>query len=284
MTDVRWRWLRRCVATVSLAALALVPLSDVPDDPPEGGLRTVIAAPTADRTRTPWQITALGDSVTAGSNCDCTAFPALYAADLAAADDRTVAVTNGGQAGATSDDLLDELRDPSDPVGSAISASELVVVTIGANDFADQHDQVEAGDCGDPDDLQCARAGLAHLHDTLAAILAEITTLRRGRSTAVLVTGYWNVFEDGDTAVQAYPAAGISASRDLTVAVNNVEREVAANHRDIYVDLFRPFVGADGMSDPTGLLAADGDHPNAKGHQAIAAALLAAGVAPLPVG
>ena len=33
------------------------------------------------------------------------------------------------------------------------------------------------------------------------------------------------------------------------------------------------FKGADGKTDPTSLLAADGDHPNARGHQRIAQAL-----------
>ena len=49
-----------------------------------------------------------------------------------------------------------------------------------------------------------------------------------------------------------------------------------ARHSDTYVDIYTPFKGADGSTDDTALLADDGDHPNAAGHQLIATALLAA--------
>lgn len=41
----------------------------------------------------------------------------------------------------------------------------------------------------------------------------------------------------------------------------------------IYIDGYRPFKGA-GTADCTRLLAADGDHPNATGHQVLARAVV----------
>jgi lysophospholipase L1-like esterase len=38
----------------------------------------------------------------------------------------------------------------------------------------------------------------------------------------------------------------------------------------LYVSTYTAFKGPAGTNDPTGLLAADGDHPNAAGHQLIA--------------
>ena len=52
--------------------------------------------------------------------------------------------------------------------------------------------------CGLADRLSCARQRLLDLGRKLAAILGRIHDLRAGQSNAVLVTGYWNVFEDGD--------------------------------------------------------------------------------------
>jgi lysophospholipase L1-like esterase len=257
-----------------------------PSEPPEPVAAVVVPAPASASAspRTPWQLVALGDSVTAGAFCDCDPFPVLYARGLAARYDRGVGEVNEGEGGATSADLLAELRDASDPVRSEVADADIDVVTIGANDFGPQHADIESGDCGDPDDLACARDGLDDLQANLTAIVQQIRALRSGRPTAVLLTGYWNVFEDGDVAASQFPSAGHVTSQALTVAVNAVEKAVAVRQRAIYVDLFRPFVGADGTADPTDLLVDDGDHPNAKGHRAIAAAVLAVGVGPLPTG
>ena len=62
----------------------------------------------------------------------------------------------------------------------------------------------------------------------------------------------------------------------LTKAVNNVIEAAASRAGDIYVDLYTPFKGSEGTADPTRLLAADGDHPDAAGHQVIARQLLVA--------
>ena len=54
-----------------------------------------------------------------------------------------------------------------------------------------------------------------------------------------------------------------------------------ANYKVRAGDLYAAFKGEHAERDPTNLLAADGDHPNAAGHRLIAQALLSAGLAPL---
>jgi lysophospholipase L1-like esterase len=122
----------------------------------------------------------------------------------------------------------------------------------------------------------CVRDRLASLRAHLATILAAIRTLRAGQPTSVLVTGYWNVFEDGKVARRAAGASGLRASIDLTRRVNSTISAVSRSAGARYVDLFAPFQrrGADIDS----LLAPDGDHPDAAGHRLIAAALLDAGL------
>jgi lysophospholipase L1-like esterase len=89
----------------------------------------------------------------------------------------------------------------------------------------------------------------------------------------VLVTDYWNVFTDGDVARSTGGQAQVDWSADVTAAANQQICAAARSAGDVCVDLvpvFKP-----GGSDPTPLLAADGDHPNAAGVQATVRALLA---------
>lgn len=224
----------------------------------------------------PVHVVALGDSVTAGTACGCTSFPTLYQRGLAARTGRTVELDDRGESGATTSDVLDDLgSDGAGPVAHA----DVVLVTIGANDFADVAGDVEDGTCGT--DVACAQDDLAGLRTHLTTLMTTIETLRQGQPTAVLVTGYWNVFEDGDVADADYTAAGTRQSDTLTKQVNAVEESVAKAGGGTYVDLYAPFKGESGEKDPTALLADDGDHPDAAGHQVIAQALLAAGTAPL---
>ena len=108
--------------------------------------------------------------------------------------------------------------------------------------------------------------------------ISAIHRLRGGRRTAVLVTGYWNVFEDGAVARRDYPDVGVRATQRLTGLVNDGIRAAADRGGATYVDLSVPFDGPRTGGDPTRLLGPDGDHPNAAGQDLIAARLLAAGL------
>lgn len=222
-------------------------------------------------------VVALGDSVTAGSNCDCRAYPDLYAAGLRSRYDAEVKVANDGQGGFTSQDTSTALRSHQE-TQTDVSGADVVIVTIGANDFLPAHEAIETNTCGASDHLVCARSTLAALRGNLDAILGRIHDLRGGRSTTVLVTGYWNVFEDGDVADRDFSSAGQAVSDELTRAVNAVIARAVERTGARYVDIYEPFKGADGKANPAHLLADDGDHPNAAGHDVIARALLSAGL------
>jgi lysophospholipase L1-like esterase len=156
-----------------------------------------------------------------------------------------------------------------------LARADIVTVTIGANDFA--FATFQRGHCGD---LRCYAPQLAALRHNLDTTLTTIATLRRGRPTAVRLTGYWDIWRDGQVA-RAQGATYARVGRRLTARVNAVIASVAAAHHVPFVDLVAPFRGSDGDSDDTGLLASDGDHPNNAGHQVIAATLMLLGLAPL---
>jgi len=87
----------------------------------------------------------------------------------------------------------------------------------------------------------------------------------------VVVLGYWNVVLDGRVGATEYGPDEARAAADATTRVNDALRDAAAATGATYVPTLAAFHGDDGTLDPTRLLAADGDHPNAAGHAAIAA-------------
>lgn len=215
-------------------------------------------------------LVGLGDSVTAGSACDCPTFVELYARRLGASARRAVHAQDLGVPGQTSRGLLGALSTPS-PARSAVQSADVVTVTIGANDL--DPEPVLTGACaGDP--AGCYGATLAGIQDVVGRLIDRIHALRAGRATTIQVTGYWDVWKDGAVARGLGPAY-VAAGDRLTVLANRALGRAAQGHGASYVDLWTPFRGADGSLDDTGLLAADGDHPDAQGHQVIADALAA---------
>jgi lysophospholipase L1-like esterase len=216
-------------------------------------------------------VVALGDSVTSGTGCSCAAFPRMYGDLLHGRTGDAVSVDNLGAGGLDSTDLLNRLDQPRSPTTRATGAADVVLLTIGANDFGDHHDDITNGQCTDGG---CVADELGRLRANLQRILAQLRTLRAGDPPVVLVTDYWNVFEDGEVARRNFPADGRAATDTLTRTVNEVIASTAHADGAVFVDLYDAF--EDSGKDVTSLLAPDGDHPNAAGHAVIARLLLEA--------
>jgi lysophospholipase L1-like esterase len=224
----------------------------------------------------PVQLVGLGDSVTAGTACGCQDFVALYAAGLARRWQHVVQETNLGRPGLTGAELLAHLQDDATE-RAQVGAADVVIVTIGANDLAPA---LKAWDRGSGRDERacggtCDTGDLDRVGQDVDEVLEAISRLRGGRPTLVLVTTYWNVFEDGDVAAAERGARYLRWSDGLTQRLNARIGRAARAEGATLVDLYAPFK-ADGHGNPTSLLADDGDHPNAAGHRIIASALLAA--------
>ncbi|WP_181871583.1 SGNH/GDSL hydrolase family protein [Sphaerisporangium album] len=219
-------------------------------------------------------VLGLGDSVPAGSACECVSYVSLVAESLSARQGTPVAGPNLAAAGLTTQGLLDMLDD--DAVRAGVAGADLTVITIGANDF--EEEGVEDDACGA--DLACYGTALERLRANMDALLSRIHALR-GPGGRVVVTGYWNVFLDG-AAGRARGPKYVAGSDRLTVAVNAALAASAAASGALFADLHTAFKGEEGTRDDTGLLAADGDHPGAEGHRLIAETVLAAVSAPDP--
>ncbi len=225
-----------------------------------------------------WSIVALGDSVTSGGPCHCSTFPGIYARKLAYARGVHTTSQNLGRSGEDSGRLLAALRARSSREAAAVRGADIDLLTIGANDFSGYYRDVTEGRCLGDRRTDCVQDAVLSMERNVEQIIRTIHRLRGTRPTAVLVTGYWNVFEDGAVARRDYPRIGVRATRRLTALANDGIKAAADRAGATYVDLVSPFEGPRTGGDPTGLLGADGNHPNARGQDLIAARLLAAGL------
>lgn len=240
-----------------------------PSPSPVSVAETPSATPTPSASPThsgPYRVVGLGDSVPAGSVCDCTSYVTLVADHEARVLGTKASVSNLADGGLTTSDVLDQLTDSS--VRRKIADADLVIITIGANDF---DTGTVADDSCSPPDLSCYRSTLREQASQLDDVLKKVEALV-GRTTSVLMTGYWNVFLDGDVAADQ-GSDYVRNSVALTKAENAQIAKAAQEHGATYVDLFTPFKGTSGTKNDTSLLAGDGDHPNAAGHRKIAKAL-----------
>jgi len=258
----------RALAGSGPATVSAVPPEAVPSPASASQAPTPTPSASPSPTRSgPYRVVGLGDSVPSGFACDCISYVSLVGQHEAAQRHTTADVSNLAEAGLTTSGLLDQLKGTS--VRREIAAADLIIITIGANDF--DSDSVADASCSGPD-LDCFQSALDRQASHLTSVVKEVDELLGSRQATVLVTGYWNVFLDGDVAA----ARGTDYRRNsnaLTVVENAQIAKIGQAQGDTYVDIYTPFKGTSGTKDDTSLLAADGDHPNAAGHRKIAKAL-----------
>lgn len=121
-----------------------------------------------------WTVTGMGDSVTAGTACDCADFVQDYARLTRDRTGRRVLARNLGVPGQTSADLVTLVHQPD--VARQLADSNLVLVTTGANDLADDLSGWQQGACS----LACFDQEKPTVTADVTAVVDQIRRLRRG--------------------------------------------------------------------------------------------------------
>ena len=207
-------------------------------------------------------ITALGDSVPRGANCDCSPYPQLSADGLTASTGETVTAHNDAVSGGTTSSVLRQVESDSKVIDH-LRAADTVEIEVGANDAA------YSRSCGT--DAACYAPRLPALGKNLAAIVTRVHELAAPHKVLVVLLDYWSVWLGGQYAA-AQGEAYVAAAEKVTDELNTIIKETAARDGSAYVDLRAAFKGPNYAYDETHYLSNDGDHPNAAGHKQIAAA------------
>lgn len=229
---------------------------------------------TVDRTRnrTVRRVVVVGDSVTTGTASDSPGFPHELGLLLSQRLGHPVDVINLGLDGHTARALRWQLR-LHWRARRSVASADVVVVTVGANDLVPvalwRRINGRSGSYVAP-----ARRA-AH---GVAAVVRLVRQVARATRVPVLVTTYWNVFGDGRAVTDPVQRAW---NDRVTLAFNSELKVLAGAAGAVVVDLYEPFK-AGGSSDPSDLLAADGEHPSPAGHRLIAKSV-AGTVLDLPV-
>ncbi len=212
----------------------------------------------------------IGDSVMAGTHCGCAGPMAAYARQFSRATGRRVDARGFGANGATTASVLEQIK--ADPVRTALRHADIIVVIVGANDLNPDAAKRASGSC----DRSCYQPDVAAMGTRLGHLLDQLARIDTTSPHMVLVTNYWDLFPEAGLARSGPESAQLEWQEAVTAAANNAIRTQVLLHGDVYVDTVVPFRGGGGADDPSPLLAADGDHPNAVGVQVLAKALVAA--------
>ena len=173
-----------------------------------------------------------------------------------------VTATNDSVAGFTTSNVLRQLESDSKVIGH-VRAAGVVEIEVGANDVA------YTKSCGTASTATPPR--IPRSRRTSPRSSRRVRGLTAGHKVLVVLLDYWSVWLGGQYAA-AKGDAYVAAAEEVTDRVNACHQSTAARTRSSYVDLRAAFKGPDYAYDETHYLSNDGDHPNAAGHEQIAAA------------
>lgn len=213
-------------------------------------------------------VVGLGDSVMAGTNCDCSGIVADYSRLIGQRQGSTVSGLDYSANGATTSDLDERLQNDQ-TVRAAVARSSVVLISIGANDFVADAQRFTDSSC----DFSCYSPDVTAMKTRLTHSLQLVRELRHHRPTQIFVFAYWNVFTDGQVARTTNTPAFNAFAATLTDHANQAICAAARSTDARCVDLKTVFTGRSG-DDLTDLLADDGDHPNGAGENLIVESLV----------
>lgn len=190
---------------------------------------------------------------------------------------REVRLTNLGQNGWHSNDLLNAIRNDA-TFRNAVSSANVVTWDIGGNDLLHAIDLFRQGLCGGEDNQDCMRSAVANFIPNWDAIMQEILKLRDPTRTIIRTMDVYNPFVAEEMVTGTFPIVkGYLDQVDAHIASSAAAKGIPMAR------VYEVFNGPNGDQDPVakGYMAIDGIHPNDAGHKVIADLLRELGYAPL---
>jgi lysophospholipase L1-like esterase len=235
---------------------------------------------------TGWKYTALGDSLATGILAFSGYVP-RYQRHITADTGVSVSLTNLGQNGWTSADLLNALR-TNRKFRSSVKAAQVVTWDIGGNDLRAARESYKVGTCyRDTDSQDCLRAAVETFETNWNAIIVEILALRATSGTIIRTMDVYNPYVNEDKAANTWADdGGLDDFQVVKQYLDEVNQHIAstATVKGIpYAKVYDAFNGPNGDTDPSslGYITFDGLHPSDNGHTKIAELLQGLGYAPL---
>jgi lysophospholipase L1-like esterase len=180
-----------------------------------------------------YHVVGLGDSVPAAGACGCASYVSLVGQQLARQSGRSSTLDNLAIGGMTTSGLITQLQQPA--VRDTIAAADLVIITVGANDFDERVLSTPA--CQRAAVLSCYQETLTAQRTWLSSVLTQVNALIAQHAGTVLVTGYWNVFLDGQVG-RDRGETYVEGSNALTLADNALIESASGTSGDTYVDIY----------------------------------------------
>jgi hypothetical protein len=193
-----------------------------------------------------WTLVVFGDSWPNGGHCNgCNPWPGLLADGLATTTGRHIQFVNRTTGGGTAQELLQTFKS-SESIRATIADADIIVISIGDNDYEPAFNAYVAGSCGGLDQLDCFRA----LSDTLRVLwdglLTEIDGLRGGKPTAVRMVTTANEYLTDPGLIDVFgPEFGKTGGVVITTMMRDTECQVADAHHARCVDLGLALNGPD---------------------------------------
>ena len=233
-----------------------------------------------------WTLVALGDSLAQARPQDCAGcigYPALYGRAVRKATGTRVTVISRATPSIDSAQLLAQVRSDNS-LRAELAKAGIITVTIGHNDtpWVSDNDPCDGSQSHDHANWSrytpaCVATTAHRLRSNLGQVLGELAKLRAGKSTAILVTNFYN---DNMKDPLADPG-GDAASKYVVDTYSTVICQAARAHHTACADIYHAFNGAHGTQFDGPYVAADHVHPSLAGEQLIAQVLQNLGYAPL---
>lgn len=229
--------------------------------------------------------TALGDSLATGIFASQGYVPRYWTA-LEAETKAKVTLVNLGRNGWTSSDLLNAVK-TNEQFRSSIAKAQIVTWNIGGNDFNRVRTIYKTRSCGGADNQDCLKGAVAAFKLNWDAIMAEILALRSRNNTLMVTMDIYNPYVAIDLGADTWADDGGRSDFEVfypyfRAANDHIAATAAANNVPM-ARVAAAFNGGIGSEDPRakGYIAADGLHPNDKGHEVIATLMRELSFAPL---